>query len=87
MQVLTCPTFIGEKMKKLGQVFLGRKGKWGVMLSPKEPSLTTILGGGKGGAYVSEGGFRVNILTLTTYFHQKQICVKCFRSCIMDEKL
>jgi len=48
-------------MKKLGQVFLGRKRKVGVMHSPKEPSLTTIYGWGRWGAYVSKGGFRVNI--------------------------
>jgi hypothetical protein len=76
---------------RVGSGFPWEKRKVGVMLSPKEPSLTTIFGGrgaeGRGGAYVSEGGFKVNILTLTIYFHQQQICVKCFRSCIMDEKM
>jgi len=73
-------------MKNWVRFSLGEKGSGGLMLSPKEPSLTTIFGG-REGAYVSEGGFRVNILTLTIYFHQQEICVKCFRSCLMDEKL
>jgi hypothetical protein len=61
MQVLYLSHFHRGENEEIGSGFPWEKKESGVMHSPKEPSLTTIFGWGRWGAYVSKGGFRVNI--------------------------
>jgi len=73
-------------MKNWVRFSLGEKGSGGLMLSPKEPSLTTIFGGreggreggrgGGGGQFFPGGGLGDNFLPLQIFFNTKNIVKK-----------